>query len=163
MAVSPEQQESEANEEQEQAAAARIERQPSGNTRHAHAAQASEASPPSASSLISRMFDANYFRTQLRLDTDALGGDPIVELSLLNGHTHRIRSVIEVRDGYVVLEAYHLKGDLAHQRPRFAEADAAASSPSDQSIFRVTAAYESISAVVIDPSQAQVRARPGFA
>jgi hypothetical protein len=109
------------------------------------------------------MFDADYFSTQLRRDTDAMGGDPIVELSLLNGHTHRIRSVIEVRDGYVVLEAYHLKGDLAHQRPRFANADASAASATDQSIFRVTAAYESISAVVIDPSQSQVRARPGFA
>ncbi|MDB4883791.1 MAG: hypothetical protein JWL95_2557 [Gemmatimonadetes bacterium] len=109
------------------------------------------------------MFDANYFSTQLRRDTDAMGGDPIVELSLLNGHTHRIRSVVEVRDGYVVLEAYHLKGDLAHERPRFAVADAASAATSDESIFRVTAAYESISAVVIDPSQAQVRARPGFA
>lgn len=108
------------------------------------------------------MFDANYFSTQLRRETDAMGGDPIVELSLLNGHTHRIRSVVEVRDGYVVLEAYHLKGDLAHQRPRFAAANAEAAT-TDESIFRVTAAYESISAVVIDASQAQVRARPGFA
>jgi hypothetical protein len=109
------------------------------------------------------MFDADYFSTQLRRDTDAMGGDPIVEVSLLNGHTHRIRSVVDVRDGYVVLEAYHLKGDLAHQRPRFAEAGSPADPAEDQSIFRVTMAYESISAVVIDPSQLQVRTRPGFA
>jgi hypothetical protein len=62
-----------------------------------------------------------------------------------------------------VLEAYHLKGDLAHQHPRFAEADSVVAPATDQSIFRVTAAYESISAVVIDPSQAQARTRPGFA
>ncbi|MEO6526478.1 MAG: hypothetical protein ABIP93_07630 [Gemmatimonadaceae bacterium] len=109
------------------------------------------------------MFDANYFSSKLRQDTDAMGGDPIVELSLLNGHTHRIRSVVEVRDGYVVLEAYHLKGDLAHHHPRFAQADSAAAAATDQSIFRVTAAYESISAVIIDPSESQVRVRPGFA
>jgi hypothetical protein len=107
------------------------------------------------------MFDADYFKSQLRRDTDAMGGDPIVEVSLLNGHTHRIRSVVDVRDGYVVLEAYHLKGDLAHQRPRFAESGTKAGA--DESVFRVSAAYESISAVVIDPSEMQVRTRPGFA
>lgn len=92
-----------------------------------------------------------------------MGGEPNVEVSLANGHSYRIRSVVEVRDGYVLLEAYHLKGDLAHQRPRFADVDSAAAPPTDQSIFRVTVAYESVSAVVIDPSQTQVRARPGFA
>ena len=110
------------------------------------------------------MFDADYFSTRLRRDADAMGGDPIVEISLLNGHTHRIRSVVEVTDGYVVFEAYQLKGDLAHQRPRFAEAGSAAlGAAADASVFRVTASYESISAVVIDPSLTQTRARPGFA
>jgi hypothetical protein len=107
------------------------------------------------------MFDADFFSTRLRRDTDAMGGDPIVEISLLNGHTHRIRSVVEVTSGYVVFEAYHLKGDLAHQRPRFAESGTTAAA--DETVFRVTAAYESIAAVVIDPSATQVRTRPGFA
>lgn len=108
------------------------------------------------------MFDAEFFSTLLRRAADAQGGEPIVELALVNGHTHRIRSVVQVRDGYVVLEAYHLKGDLAHQRPRFAVAGAATSG-GDASTFQVTAAYESICAVVIDPSETQVRGRPGFA
>jgi hypothetical protein len=107
------------------------------------------------------MFDADYFNTRLRRDTDAMGGDPIVEISLLNGHTHRIRSVVDVTSGYVVFEAYHLKGDLAHQRPRFAQPDTKAGD--DESVFRVSATFESISAVVIDPSATQVRTRPGFA
>jgi hypothetical protein len=107
------------------------------------------------------MFDADFFSTRLRRDTDAMGGDPIVEISLLNGHTHRIRSVVDVTSGYVVFEAYHLKGDLAHQRPRFAESGSKARD--DESVFRVSASYESISAVVIDPSVTQVRNRPGFA
>lgn len=108
-----------------------------------------------------RMFDADYFTTRLRRETDALGGDPIVEISLLNGHAHRIRSVLDVHDGYVVLEAYYIKGDLAHQRPRFAVTGAGAAE--GESTFRVIAAYESICAVTIDPSPTQVRARPGFA
>ena len=107
------------------------------------------------------MFDADFFSTRLRRDADAMGGDPIVEISLLNGHTHRIRSVVDVTSGYVVFEAYHLKGDLAHQRPRFAEAGTKAGE--DESVFRVTATYESICAVVLDPSATQVRTRPGFA
>jgi hypothetical protein len=107
------------------------------------------------------MFDADYFKTQLRRDTDAMGGEPNVEVSLSNGHVYRIRSVVDVRDGYVVLEAYHLKGDLAHQHPRFA-AEGGAAPATDQSIFRVTVAYESVSAVVIDLSQTQLRTRPGF-
>ena len=106
------------------------------------------------------MFDADFFNTRLRRDTDAMGGDPIVEISLLNGHTHRIRSIVDVTSGYVVFEAFHLKGDLAHQRPRFAEPGSKAAD--DESVFRVSASYESISAVVIDPSVTQVRNRPGF-
>jgi hypothetical protein len=108
-----------------------------------------------------RMFDADYFSTSLRRDVDAVGGEPIVELSLLSGHTHRIRSVLEVRDGHVVLEAYQLKGDLAHEHPRFVAPGA--SLGADEATIRVVAAYESVSAVVIDSSHSQVRARPGFA
>lgn len=111
------------------------------------------------------MFDADYFRSRLPRDTGAVTGDPIVEVSLLNGHTHRIRSVVEVTDGYVVLEAFHLKGDLAHQHPRYigAAESGAGTSATDAATFRVTVAFESVCAVVIDPTQSQVRARPGFA
>ena len=107
------------------------------------------------------MFDADYFNTRLRRDAEAMGGEPIVEVSLLSGHTHRVRSVVEVRDGYVVLEAYQLKGDLAHQRQRLAAAGA--KREADEATIRVVAAYESVSAVVLDATQSQTRNRPGFA
>jgi hypothetical protein len=107
------------------------------------------------------MFDADYFRTRLRHDTDAAGGTPIVEIALSNGHVHRIRAVLDVTDGYAVLEAYQLKGDLAHQHPRFADPSAPPSG--DATTFRVTLAFESICAVVIDPSPSHVKTRPGFA
>lgn len=107
------------------------------------------------------MFDADYFKNRLRRDADAVGGNPIVEVALLNGHVHRIRAVHDVTDGYAVLEAYQLKGDLAHQHPRFVDADAPA--PGDAATLRVTVAFESVCAVVIDPSPGQIRRSPGFA
>jgi hypothetical protein len=87
------------------------------------------------------MFDANYF----------------VEVALLNGHVHRVRAVIEVADGYVILAAHQPKGDLSHERPRFGAGEHAAES------VRVAASYDSIAAVVIDPAPDKVKARPGFA
>lgn len=104
------------------------------------------------------MFDANYFRKVLQRDVEATGGGPIVEILLLGGHVHRVRSVVEVEDGRVTFEAYQMKGDLAHQRPRFGE-----SSSAPYETFRAVVAYESISAVVLDPSPTHPKSRPGFA
>lgn len=104
------------------------------------------------------MFDAAYFRTDLQLDVDAAGGSPIVELLLAGGHSHRVRSVIAVAEGRVTFEAYQMKGDLAHQRPRFGQ-----SSEAPYETFRVVVACESIVAVVFDPSPTHSKSRPGFA
>jgi hypothetical protein len=103
------------------------------------------------------MFDANYFRQILQRDVDAAGGSPIVELLLVGGHVHRIRSVVEVGEGRVTFEAYQMKGDLAHQRPRFGTASESAET------FRVVVSCESIVAVVLDPAPSAPRTRPGFA
>jgi hypothetical protein len=104
------------------------------------------------------MFDANYFKKGLQRDVEAAGGSPIVELLLVGGHVHRVRSVLEVEDGRVTFEAYQMKGDLAHQRPRFGESSEA---PNDT--FRVVVSCESIVAVVLDPSPTYQKSRPGFA
>lgn len=104
------------------------------------------------------MFDAAYFRTDLQLDVDASGGSPIVELLLVGGHSHRVRSVIAVAEGRVTFEAYQMKGDLAHQRPRFGQSSAA-----PYETFRVVVACENIVAVVFDPSPTHPKSRPGFA
>ena len=102
------------------------------------------------------MFDANYFRQILQRDVEAAGGSPIVELLLVGGHVHRVRNVIEVEDGRVTFEAYQMKGDLAHQRPRFGTASATAET------FRVVVSCESIVAVVLDPASSTPKSRPGF-
>jgi hypothetical protein len=103
------------------------------------------------------MFDANYFRTALARDIAATGGAPVVEVLLLSGYVHRIRAVVEVTDGRVTVEAYPMRGDLSHERPRFGAADTTLET------VRAVVSYESIAAVVLDPSPAQVKARPGFA
>ncbi len=103
------------------------------------------------------MFDAEYFRTNLPRDVDAMGGDPVVEVQLLSGHSHRVRAVVEVAPGFVVLDAYLGKGDLSHERPRFGAPDSAS-----LDTFRAVVAYESIAAVVLDPSRTRAKAIPGF-
>ena len=103
------------------------------------------------------MFDANYFRTLLQRDAEAAGGHPIVELLLVGGHAHRLRSVLAVDDGRITVEAYQMRGDLAHQRPRFGETSA-----TPYETIRVVVSCESIVAVVFDPAPTQPKSRPGF-
>jgi hypothetical protein len=105
------------------------------------------------------MFDANYFRTVLPRDVEAVGGSPIVELLLVGGHAHRVRTVIDVADGRVTFEAYQSRGELTHQRPRFGQTSA-----DPHETFRVVVSCESIVAIVLDPAPAETsRNRPGFA
>ena len=104
------------------------------------------------------MFDANYFRTVLPRDIEAAGGSPIMEVLLEGGHAYRVRSVTAVEDERVTLEAFQMKGDLAHQRPRFGQSSAA-----PYETFRVVVSTASIVAVVFDPSPNAPKSRPGFA
>ncbi|CAN5534475.1 hypothetical protein BH09GEM1_BH09GEM1_01110 [soil metagenome] len=105
------------------------------------------------------MFDESYFRKTLLEDISDSGGHPVVEVQLLSGHSHRVRSVVQVGTGTVTLETYLTKGDLAHERPRFGITDSGA----EGDTFRTVIAYESIAAVILDASPSHVRARPGFA
>src|SRR5690348_15944986 len=104
------------------------------------------------------MFDADYFRKTLPQDVKATGGRPVVEVVMLSGHADRVRSVLEVSDGRVTLEAYLVKADLAHHRPLFGGTEG---EPHER--FRVVVSYEAIASVVLDASEAQARVRPGFA
>ena len=102
------------------------------------------------------MFDANYFQATLPHDVQAAGGSPVVEVSLLNGHVHRVRSVLQAGQGHVTFAVHQVRGDLSHERPRFGAGDG------DDAV-RVAVAYESIAAVMIDPAPDKVKGRPGFA
>jgi hypothetical protein len=141
--------------QQREAAAAGASGDPSWQARHCGKLAADRAITHTRPII---MFDANYFRTLLQRDVEAAGGSPIVELLLVGGHTHRVRSVLAVEDGRVTFEAYHMKGDLTHQRPRFGQGTAAA-----HETFRVVVSCESIVAVVLDPAPAPARSRTGFA
>jgi hypothetical protein len=103
------------------------------------------------------MFDTNYFKKTLQRDVEASGGGPMVEVVLLSGHVYRARAVVETTDGHVTLECYQMKGDLAHQRPRFGE-----DSSAPYETFRAVLSYESVAAVILDASEASVKSRPGF-
>ena len=155
--VAPEEQRRDRGEQQDEAAASGIARHPARQSWHG--GKIATSRPREPFDLRSRMFDDNYFRTTLVRDVEATGGNPVVEIQLLSGHAHRVRTVVEVGAGYVTLETYLAKGDLAHERPRFGEATA----ESARDTFRTVIAYESIAAVVLDPQPSQVRARPGFA
>ena len=102
------------------------------------------------------MLDANYFRSALARDVEATGGGPVVEILLRNGHVHRVKSIVEVSEGWVTLEVYSVQGDLTHERPRFGAQD------SQHESVRAVVAYEGISGVVLDPAPTEVRTRTGF-
>jgi hypothetical protein len=104
------------------------------------------------------MFDADYFRKSLPHDVKATGGKPVVEVVMLSGHSYRVRSIVDVDDGRVTLEAYLVKADLAHHRPLFGGTEG---EPHER--FRVVVSYDAIASVVLDSSEAQTRVRPGFA
>jgi len=104
------------------------------------------------------MFDADYFRKSLPQDVKATGGKPVVEVVMLSGHSYRVRTIVDIDDGRVTLEAYLVKGDLAHHRPLFGGTEG---EPHER--FRAVLSYDAIAAVVLDPSEVQTRVRPGFA
>ncbi len=104
------------------------------------------------------MFDAEYFRTTLLRDVEALGGDVVVEVQLVNGQGYRVHAVAEVQERYVSLESYHAKA-LSGARPRFGSAGA---SDDRSERFRAVIAYESIASVVLDPAHDSLQSRTGF-
>ena len=103
-----------------------------------------------------RMFDAHYFRTTLQRDIEAVGGEPVVEVLLHNGHVHRVRAIIDAAEGLVTLDAFQVRGDLTHERPHFGRAG------DSHETVRAIVSYESIVAVVLDSSTMHVKGRPGF-
>lgn len=105
------------------------------------------------------MFDASYFKTQLAKDVEAAGGSPVVEVVLLSGHTRRVRSVEHVNDGYVVLEAFHLKGDQALHGAHWQQSGRGSDG---RETYRAAVSYEAIAEVLIDRTPATVERKLGF-
>lgn len=102
------------------------------------------------------MFDAAYFRSQLAAHIQAAGPKPTVEVHLVSGQGHRVRSVIEAADGYVVLDVYQRRTEITRSNTAW-QGEAA---PSDT--HRAVVSYESITQVVITASDAADASRIGF-
>ena len=105
------------------------------------------------------MIDADYFRSHLPQQITAGAGTPIVEVILRNGHTHRVRSVLDVATGYVLLEAFRLVGSHASRASHW-QAELPAD-PSEPATFRVTVAYEGIVQVIVDTAPPSEDRRAG--
>lgn len=103
------------------------------------------------------MFDATYFRTALQSDVSAAGHEPIVDIHLLNGHAHRVRSVVDAKDNYVVLETYQPRLDGTRGRQQWG-----AEHTDGADVMRAVVSYESVAEVVITPVRDTDRPRIGF-
>jgi hypothetical protein len=106
------------------------------------------------------VFDAAYFRTGLPSQLDAAGAEPSVEIHLVNGQAHRVRSLVEAADGYAVLEVYQRRAEMSGVKAHWR-----GSTPADnpiEEVQRAVVAYESIAQIVITPTQAVEAGKIGF-
>ncbi len=105
------------------------------------------------------MFNSAYFRTGLPGHLEAAGAEPSVEIHLINGQTHRVRSLIEAADGYAVLEVYQRRAEMTGNRANW---HGALSGNSTDEVQRAVVAYESIAQIVITSTKSADIPRIGF-
>ena len=106
------------------------------------------------------MFDATYFRNSLAGHVDAAGAEAQVEIHLSSGQGHRVRSIAEVTDGYVIVEAYQRRPEMTGARSHWIGAANTPTTPNE--VQRALIAYESIAQIVITPSENKSASRIGF-
>jgi len=106
------------------------------------------------------VFDKSYFQTGLAAHIGEAGHEPTVEIHLVNGQGHRVRSVIEATDGYVVLEAYQRRAEITGAKGRWHGTRDADAAPSE--IHHAVVSYDSIAQVIITPTEAVEGPRIGF-
>ena len=105
------------------------------------------------------MIDSTYFRSRLAADVRAFEQGSIVEVHLLNGQFHRLKSVLEVQEGYAILDVYRARSEEAIARRDTPEEVFGVSNTGDTD--RAVVAYESISQVLVIPAR-NASARIGF-
>lgn len=106
------------------------------------------------------VFDKSYFASTLAQHIQAAGDEPTVEIHLLTGQGHRVRSVIEATDGYLVLEAYQRRAEITGTKGRwYGEKDP---SGKNNELHHVIVSYDSISQIVITPTETAEGPRIGF-
>ena len=105
------------------------------------------------------MIDATYFRSRLAADVRTFEQGSIVEVHLLNGQFHRLKSVLEVQEGYAILDVYRARSEEAIARRDTPEEVFGVSNTGDTD--RAVVSYESISQVLVIPARTS-SAKIGF-
>ena len=118
------------------------------------------ARPPPPCTTPATMIDATYFRTRLAADVKDFAQPPIVELHLTNRQLHRLRGVLEVQEGYLIVEAYRTRTEESLAKRDEAEETFGGASKSE--VERAIVAYESVAQVIITPSKPAGSPRIGF-
>lgn len=106
------------------------------------------------------MFDKAYFNSILANQIKAAGSEPMVEVHLVSGQGHRVRSVIDAADGYVVLETYQRRAELTSRQGRWVGTKAIAAG--DEELHHAIVSYHTISQIVITPTDVHEATRIGF-
>jgi hypothetical protein len=109
------------------------------------------------------VFDASYFKTGggLLQDLKSVGDKSMVEVHLMNAHTHRVRSVLDATPAYVAFEAYRQRIDGGRSDQHWQASPSADEASAE--MVRVIVSYESIVEVVITPAEDAAAPRIGFA
>ena len=102
----------------------------------------------------------SHFRTALQRDIDAIGGKAVVEIHLVSGRSQRLRAVLGIEKGYVVLDAYRNKGGETsapewNEQPR----EGAGAFETERTVV----AYESIASVHVTSAAREAVPRVGVA
>jgi len=106
------------------------------------------------------VLDKAYFTSVLAGQVKAAGNEPMVEVHLVSGQGHRVRSVIDASDGYVVLETYQRRAELTSRQGRWIGTPEAA--PGEHELHHAVVSYHTISQVVITPTDMHEGPRIGF-
>lgn len=106
------------------------------------------------------MIDSTYFRSRLAADIGAFEAPPIVEVHLTNRQLHRLRNVLEVQEGYVIIEAYRTRTDDTLVKRE--DAEEVFGGMNEHEVERAIIAYESVAQVLITPSKPGGAPKIGF-
>jgi hypothetical protein len=105
------------------------------------------------------VFDKAYFSSVLANQVKTAGNDPTVEVHLVSGQGHRVRSVIDATDGYVVLETYQRRAEPTSRQARWVGTKETKAS---DDLHHVAISYHTISQIVITPTDTHEGPRIGF-
>jgi hypothetical protein len=106
------------------------------------------------------VFDAGNFRKGLIAHAGASGAGATVEIHLVNGHAHRVRSIVEVSDEYVVLEVYQRRPEISGMQAHWHGTVPPPARPDE--IHHAVITFESITELVITPPEGKASSRIGF-